>query len=1576
MPEHSPGHHQLDPIVASGRIEQDYRSYLTTTFAPLDVALRSDFVTALSQPGRVRKGPYLQATAPFQLGATVNSLVQEQLLHADFLSPTQVALPRDRPLYRHQERALRKADSSTNMIVATGTGSGKTECYLLPILNHLLRERDSGTLSQPGVRALLLYPMNALANDQMKRIRDLFAPYPDVTFGRYVGDTDADPAKALAKYRQQLRSEPPRGELIDRPAMQARPPHVLLTNFAMLEYLLLRPADSSLFDGRTGRQWRFIVLDEVHVYDGAKGAEVAMLLRRLRDRVLHSERGALLCIGTSATLGRGAEDSPAVASFAEALFDEPFSAHDVVHPEHLPLQQAAGSWMLGGDQLEALHNAWLSDANGEALFNSVGRTAGGNQTDDVALALWQLLHDEHHVLDLQARLERSSAELSALRQLTSDQSDPDRALVQLVDLCVAARRDSFSAPLIPARYHLWLRAAEGSFVCLHPNHPPDWPRVRLDRSDHCPHCAHVAVESRTFEMAVCRHCRRHLLTGRHEDGKFTLASGFEQNLVFLQTQETDSGDGEVDEDEESVEGDVPVDATARQLCLGCGHLSDKQEECSCSRSTWISVTQVTRNKGESLRRCPSCKRHSRAGVAARFLSGSEAPVSVIATSLYQSLPAGNPQTRRPSAGGRKLLMFSDSRQDAAFFAPYLARTYSRALERRLIWNQLSAAVEPMRFEELLQSVRGSAERLGVLDEENRPANTAEVKAWLLAEIIATDRRQSLDGVGLAELRPWLSPRVAAPVALDGFGLSSDSSLDLLRVLLDSVRQTACVTVPDDVDVREDPRFGPRNTSTWLRGNIATPGVVAWVPSRGLNRRVDFLSRLTARGGMKIDVINVLRKLWDELTNPDGDYARTLVSNDVRSLGTVYALDHLKFEFAPHSAAAQPYRCDTCRQIVWRNVLDVCPTYRCEGSLVPIDRSEENHYLSLYERLEPLPLTVEEHTGQLRPSRAAELQEKFIRGELNALSCSTTFELGVDVGEVQAVLLRNVPPSASNYVQRAGRAGRRLGSAALVVAFAQRRSHDRAYYDNPLQMIDGTILAPFIATDNEAIVRRHVHAVAFAQFERERVNRGEYPVRTMADLIADGATGSVADRFVGWMKSKPRDLGEALARIVPSTVASAVGLETWAWVDRLLEPDETGTGGWYADLVLRVRNDLLELGALELEASEEKKHKVADVMQRAQKTIGDRRVIDQFAQSGVLPKYGFPVDVVELDVSRTPSGARLELNRDLRLGILEFAPGAQIVAANQLWRSVGIKQMPGRELPLVHWGICDGCGALRTEFAREDEAAGGLAGPCKHCGNDQFAQGKRGKFITPIFGFVGQSDGKRPGESRPPREGHLETFFTEFDGPPPERELLSLGGRSLAIRTSKRGWITVFNRGRGNRGFFYCSWCGYAQDSPAKQNRKTGEWPVHDRPTSGKPCSGSLRKVDLGHRFMTNVVELDLPLDGLAWEQDVSAMSALHALMAAAPSIGIAQNDIGGSLAVGEHGTPVVVIFDDVPGGAGHSHHLRAHLGELVTSAIERTKACSCGSDTSCYGCLRSFRNQSFHDDLIRQAALDVLERLR
>ena len=301
----------IDPLKVTQNIRESYVRYLTSTFRLRDATLRELFHKEVKN-FQFTKGPILEATPPFKNGCYLKDLIQEGLLTNRLEDFIYDALPylKDNPLYLHQEKAIRKILNGRNVVIASGTSSGKTECFLIPIYNYLLREHEEGKLT-PGVRALLLYPMNALANDQLRRLREISrimeekVPDVKITFGRYVGDTPETKREGEEQFRlRNPREEPVKSELLSREEMRENPPHILLTNYAMLEYLLLRPEDSPFFDGEYAKNWKFLVLDEAHIYSGAAGIEMAMLIRRLKDRVCENMEGQLQCIATGEHLQR------------------------------------------------------------------------------------------------------------------------------------------------------------------------------------------------------------------------------------------------------------------------------------------------------------------------------------------------------------------------------------------------------------------------------------------------------------------------------------------------------------------------------------------------------------------------------------------------------------------------------------------------------------------------------------------------------------------------------------------------------------------------------------------------------------------------------------------------------------------------------------------------------------------------------------------------------------------------------------------------------------------------------------------------------------------------------------------------------------------------------------------------------------------------------------------------------------------------------------------------------------------------------------------------------------------------
>lgn len=1592
----------LEPIEASKAIGDSYVRYLKARYAPKNDELRSELHDSLDKRFPSSRGPFLQASSAYQPGPSLDELVSEGLMHPRLRNLDPESLSPGRPLYRHQELALRKSADGRNLVIATGTGSGKTECYLLPILDHLLREADSGSLEDPGVRAMLLYPMNALANDQMLRIRGLMRPFPEVTFGRYTGATPERRRDGEQQYRSDFSKDPEPGELVSREQMRATPPHILLTNYAMLEYLLLRPEDTPFFDGPTGKQWRFVVLDEMHIYNGARGAEIAMLLRRVRDRVNKSKRGQLRMVGTSATLGdRG--DAQRIAEYAADLFGERVEHHshdelrqDIVMPTLVSPPAPANAWTAPEGAFRVFRAALASGAVPDAVLDLLPDAASSGATTNIQ-SLINALSAERHVVRLAQLLHTGPISLADLRVQVF--ADPSRSH-ELTDLLgVSTNSHAGAPPLVSARYHYMLRALEGAFLCKSRKHPIGTPRLRLDRHVTCPECETIGVRSQMFEFGVCNRCSAEFLIGDRtnpdEDGHLAVrqAPAQRRNLMYLLLADQIDND---DEDEAAVVDDAEVEADVdrRRLCTACGSLAESANEpCSCGATgASLIVTFAKPKRGQPLRRCPACSGRTNSDIVLRFFTGHDAPVSVIATALYQCLPPEDPPDGQVTAigEGRKLLTFSDSRQDAAFFAPYLDRTYSRAVQRRLIWEALDRnRAEELRFEDIVPLAQRLAEDSLVIDPDDSDASKRnQVRRWLMAEVLATDRRQSLDGVGLAEITVAVPRGVTVPAALRDLGFSDQEVLDLAAVLLDSLRRQAAVHLPDGVDI-SDQAFAPRNLVTAARAERPDNKVMAWLPARGRNSRLDYLTKVFDRRGITADPTEALNGIWRWMTDGNSAWQKVLSPTTDRRHGTVFKLDPAWITMIPASDSHPAYECSRCHQIAWRCVSGVCPAWCCDGTLVPArveGRPSAEHYRHLYTTLTPSGMRVEEHTGQLETERARQFQQDFLDGKLNALSCTTTFELGVDLGDVKAVLMRNVPPSPANYVQRAGRAGRRASTPALVVTFARRRSHDLYHFQEPMRLIEGNVGVPILSLRNTLIARRHIHAVAFAAYERRHVQDGGDPHLNVASFFVakDGTTAAVDD-FVDWLQSHPSDLAEAVARITPEDIADELGVHTWQWVQDLI--DDSGSAGkehygWLTRATNEIRSDLDEFDA-EIEQTEQRIRdmrtqnltKEAEAQSRRQaalykikNTLETKRLIDYLATRVVLPKYGFPVDVVTLDVWHDPSkeAAALDLSRDLSMGITEYAPGSKVVANKTIWDSSGLRILPGKAFVGHRYSECPQCGLFRSRIDTGNDAE--TPERCEGCGTAIIEH----KFLVPQFGFIGSRSDEQPGEAQPPKAGRSRSYFSDYDGDPPSIEEIPVGRSTVQAQFSRQGRITVINSGPAELGFRICLSCGHTEPTVAAAARRTKKAAPHHRPGTRRECSGLLSLRHLGHNYLTDVVELDLMTQMTPFQ----ARSTLYALLVATPALGIPPEDVAGVLGpIRTNGRQPLVIFDTVPGGAGHVRCIQDNLPRLLRAAHRIVQGCQCAASTSCYGCLRTYRNQEFHDHLSRGEAAAALGNL-
>ncbi len=1650
----------LHPIKTTQKISNAYRRYLKTIypFRKENDELRSAFAQRLDEPERLVKGPLLEASPPFKAEHSINDLVTEGVLHPRFANLCRPdTIPYSRPLYVHQEKAVKHVvRRGRNLIVATGTGSGKTESFLIPILDYLFREEENGTLGQPGVRALLLYPMNALANDQLKRLRTLLKNYPAITFGRYIGETRDKHASALQQFREEWHTEPQTNELLAREVMQESPPHILLTNYAMLEYLLLRPQDTSLFDGPTGKNWRFIVVDEAHVYDGASGIEVAMLLRRLKDRIVQSETGRLTCIATSATLGKGSEDFPNAAEFAEQLFGEPFSPEDAFDAERKPVSELGAPWGAGNsvlyDDLSQLVKN-QNDTPTPAAISSICQSHGlrpevvtlVQNADDASRALYEVLRGDQRLHRFLRDLQREPHFLTDIAQSLFPELEveaAEEAAIQLVDLAIRARPDGDSLPLLPARYHVFARALEGAFACFHTDgHSDRKPRLFLNRHENCPECA-----KQVFEIATCVRCGIAYIVAEeatespHGQGAPYLCipkGGYGAEDRPLRYFILSDDLPETNEDEQMEESHDVDDWQAYTLCRCCGQLVARSEPLVCScQAPPLQVHRAPFDGTESDRMyCPQCAAHARGGVVYRFLTGQDAPVSVLSTALYTELPIDPNEAMAEKPGhGRKLLIFADSRQDAAFFAPYLERTYNNILRRRLIFKSLQEDEAGLRgeltLEDLAERLREQAEEAGIFSSrESRDQKMRRMRTWLMQELTAYDRNQSLEGLGLLHLRlrwpqDWQAP---SPLLSPPWDLSAAEAEVLVRLLLDTLRRHMVFRFPAQVDPNDE-AFAPRNREHFITGQPHSGEklprhILRWSPARASNSRFDILEKTLTKISPNLSdserrriARETLQALWEQHLSPPGSLWRRcgylVDSNLPRKQGIGYQLDYAFWEWAPIQQGTQFWQCNRCRKLSYDSLRYTCTTYGCHGTLETLTLDDlshlENHYRDLYQTFFSTAIKVEEHTAQWTAEEARKVQNDFVEGVVNVLSCSTTFELGVDVGELQAVLMRNVPPATANYVQRAGRAGRRVDAAAFALTFAQRRSHDLAHYQDPKNLVAGRVPTPVVAVRNPKIVQRHMHSVLIAAFLRWCVDehdrfRDRREMKVGAFFSTEGDLIAGVELFHQYLAQRPDDVRQSLTRLVPIELQDELGVADWGWLAGLCE---------VFDLATQKVQDQLNYYAEQIKrAVDDEKYSRASALQRIRNTITNRDLINFFGRHNVLPKYGFPVDVVEFItdyVEDNEVAERVELQRDLRVAISEFAPGSKLVAAKKIWTGGGIYKLPDKGWEPEAFAICPAC--RRFNMQQGDQAISQCQ--CGH-GLKSNIPFFSGVMIRPEFGFLADRRLEELGEARPPRQYTSRVHFSDYVRPlsgdiseqdhqetPVPHTQLTTSNIAVSTRYSRYGQLVLVNHGPSGYGFHICQVCGYAQAVPA-QSRQANESGTggrgrttrrgrskqtikHKNLRTGRDCPGEIPlQRRLGHSFITDVLEIQLTgpfsmqyANQPAQNQKDIWRSLLYALIeGASQSLGIRRDDISGTIYHYNYASglpPALVLYDDVPGGAGHVRRVNEALTDVFHAAYGHTNNCECGEETACHQCLWHFRNQPFHHELSRGLAAELL----
>lgn len=1596
----------FNPAKASSNIKNEFIDYIATSYSFCDETLQKQFVEELNN--NISRGPLLEIKDVFKTGHSISELIDQGTLSPLFLNiesgkPNNKLykrkLPVDRKLYLHQEQAINSIVSGNNAVISTGTGSGKTNCFLIPVINELLREQEEGTLG-PGVRALFIYPMNALANDQMKNIRELLMYYPDITFGVYNGGTENDEESAIAVYEAMFAKEKIEklrhrldNEILSRDEMKKNPPNILFTNYAMLEHLLFRPKDDVLF---SHADFRFVVLDEAHVYNGATGIETAILLRRLKARISSTKKTRFIL--TSATLGNDSSADDDIITFAENLCGEDFNKENIIRAtrEKFVPNSNATHYPLG------LYKNLADESN--IVADVLGKYG----------VLYDKSKDENELIfdfivgsDLYRSLRMNISNVCTIAEIEQCLNIDEETAISFISLCTRAQRNGKS--LLDARYHFFIRSLEGCYSTLGQNK-----KLFLNRQKQY---YTAGKQYSVFEIALCDDCGRIALVGKIENRHLIQTSKLEEKVEYFYLLDDDNDDLS---DDEIIDAGESLKKEYFYVCPHCGGIVAEGEQhnlpCDCGKEDYIKVVKAKILKNGA--RCGNCC----SGTYKRFYLGNDAATAVLATSLYEELPelvyeeiesATSTQNifakvalsnkKIAKRTGRQFLAFSDSRQEAAKFACYLSKSYCEFLRRRgvcrIIEEQKNDIINQnftvSDFVTLLTNYYSSKKSFAKSnsDESNLTVNSRK-NAWvaLLNELARYNSPTSLTALGQIQFHYMgNTPEIVDGLA-EKFGVSVSGVNALLDMLVFEIVKSGAIYPDNDSDIDDNDReyifYTPsQRFITYLKSpdNKKTT-VSSFAPRNKIGKNGEFYKNnkiyyvCRALGIAEDEAACFLKDYFDYLTKIE--YGNPYCMDDINKDGT-YVLRAKNFSVLINGdKRAHWYKCRKCGRITQFNLNGKCPAVRCEGELVeilPYDIIKNNHFAKLYMSERMSPLFIKEHTAQLSKKESAEYQEQFIKKEINALSCSTTFEMGVDVGDLETVFLRDVPPLPSNYTQRAGRAGRSINAAAFALTFAKLSSHDLSFFKEPKKMISGIILPPLFKVDNEKIVRRHIYAVALSMFFAEHEDL--YNHNNAEKFINQKGY----ELFIVWIQSHPDRLKTILKKSIPDIddLHSRMGIDNFKWVDGFC-----GEEGVFTQLITEYESNVANFEKLIQKFRRDKKS--ADVVKCEGKLKNYRanKLIEFLARGNILPRYGFPVDTVELYQNSSANNiAKLRLSRDLQIAIAEYAPSSEVVADGRLYTSRYIKKSAiGTNRQDWHTGyiaVCDDENCKTVNYSIVPPSKEGI--PCISCGK-KIKPINFFESIEPRSGFVAERKDKDVPMTKQEKNYRSEDYYIgNTSAKLIEKYYFSFNGVEIKIESTTNDSLMV----KSSTNFYVCPVCGYAVASDENiGEKKVGQEMLggalfveterpHESLYGQYNCNSKrLERRSLHHVFNTDVAKISFSCDTSDYKTMISVMYAI--LNAIAKDLNIERRDIKACLSqhlVGNYLQYSIIVYDAVPGGAGHSRRLVTKDGRMLykifMSALSNMKTCNC--DPSCYNCLRSYENQKIHDQLDRHLAEKFLE---
>ncbi|MWA01939.1 DEAD/DEAH box helicase [Actinomadura sp. LD22] len=1627
----------MDVFGVHERLIEDYSEFTASLVQVRDAEIAEHM--ANEERDKVRwPDPWLSLNPNFEPGGTVDDLVAEdapdggKLLHPGCARYFRARKDKDDPgertltLHRHQREAIVAAREGDSYVLTTGTGSGKSLTYFVPIVDSVLRDPEPGR-----IKAIVVYPMNALANSQWNELEKyltygIAADGRPVTFGRYTGQERQDERDRILRTK----------------------PDILLTNYVMLEYLLTRPVERLQLIG-AAQGLRFLVLDELHTYRGRQGADVAMLVRRLREACAAPD---LQCVGTSATMATEATFAAAqerVAGVATRLFGTRIKPGRVIGES---LRRATVHAAPSRDELRAGIAAALE--RGDRGYHELARDPlCGWIESTFGLAEEPAGPGEDH-----GRLVRRRPQTlpKAAERLAEAAGEPVERCVKAIEEALRQgareRHEVTGWPLFAFRLHQFLTKGDTVHVSLEPE------GVRHITSQY-----QVSVpgdrDKILLPLAFCRECgQEYLVVARSRK------SG---TVRYTPRQEQDAAGGDEANGYLYVSSDHPWPV---EDPIGAGRLPDSWYGTDDSgadyvlpslrdhlpQEVWVGTDGTERPPGEGLRaayfstpfrfclRCRVSYAQTRgqdfAKLASHAAEGRSSAVSVISSSVVRSLRTQEGLGRR----ARKLLTFVDNRQDASLQAGFfndfaqvtqvrgaLYRAADAAGERGLTHETVAQEVE--RALDLEMEAFAQNPRVKFSQKENVRRALRQVLSYRLYADLERGWRvtmPNLEQTGLIRFAYVDLPEIAADEEswrdahplLRGDGPAHRE--EIAHILLDEMRRQLTV----DVDVlNPDGHERLQNLSDQLlKGVWSLPPREPRIPARTV------YAVPSGRGGSKDSVHFTGRSALGRYLRRPREFASPLSVDDaqavIRSLLRVLEEAGLLAVVDEGRDGALGYRLKASA-LVWRagdgrsGAPDPLRKVVDDGAGIRVNA----FFRDLYRETAGLlaGLEAREHTAQVTVEDRMQREEAFREGELPLLYCSPTMELGVDISDLNAVGMRNVPPTPANYAQRAGRAGR-SGQPALVTTYCSTgRAHDQYYFRRSDLMVAGSVEPPKLDLTNEDLLRSHVHAIWLAETGASLHSR----MGDVLDVSGEEPTLEIKPHL--WEQFADEGARRRAVDRAERIIAGLAG------------GDDGGPGGgaanirdtswWYEDWVRDVVRGAAErfdaacdrwrqlYRAALAEQREQNRRVVDDSTDPKSRRQAQRRRMDAenqlkllkneptggsgdgsererevqfsdfytyryFASEGFLPGYSFPrLPLAAYIPGERRRGTYIQRPRFIAVG--EFGPGALIYHEGARYQVASVQVPAGAEAGEVgttEARICGSCGywhARQAGVDRCEECGAGLGGVLpnlmhlqtvhtvrrQRISSDEEERRRAGFELQTVYRF--SAHGSRPGRV------HADV---ENDGVP-IAELVY--GDAAAVR--------VINRGRRRR--------RDASDIGFWLDPVRGRWLSESRAADLTPEDAELGALKDAVRAVKVVpfVEDHKNICVFRLARPVSETEAVtlrYALERGMEALfQLEDAELTSEWLPDPDGRGRMLFVESAEGGAGALRRLHDEGGLLAEVAkkalgimhVEPGTLDDLGSapgarercERGCYDCLLSYTNQGFHQLIDRHAAVGVLAEL-